>query len=153
MFTSWHSRNVGNSKGQITPSCSVICTCIGAMGAHYWPILACGTRVRVTTRYSEKFKINISSPPYSNETFHTKALEYKWYFTPIDLFWRVQRVFNFFLHMKYRMFGQAVSKYTIVLVCVLMLWRHLTHRSKGYLMRISTVVFVLKGGKILAEIF
>ena len=46
----------------------------------------CGTRVRVTTRYSEKFKINISSPPYrSNETFYTKALEYKEYFTPVDL--------------------------------------------------------------------
>ena len=32
-----------DSKGQITPSCGVICTCIGL-----------GTRVRVTTRYSEK---------------------------------------------------------------------------------------------------
>jgi hypothetical protein len=36
-------------------------------------------------------------------------------------------------------------KYTIVLVCV-MLWRHLTLRSKGYFMRISMVVSVLKGG-------
>jgi hypothetical protein len=43
-------------------------------GVYYWPILARRTRVRVTTRYSEKFKINISSPPYSNETFYTKAL-------------------------------------------------------------------------------
>jgi hypothetical protein len=29
-----------------------------------------------------------------------------------------------------------------------MLWRHLTPRSKGYFMRISTVVFVLKGGGV-----
>jgi hypothetical protein len=75
---------------------AVICTGIGT-SVHYWPILARRTRVRVTTRYSEKFKINISSPPYSNETFYTKALEYKEYFTPIDLVWRVSlKVFNFF---------------------------------------------------------
>ena len=55
------------------------------MGAHYWPISERGTRVRVTTRYSEKLEINISSAPHSNETFYTKALEYKGYFTPIDL--------------------------------------------------------------------
>jgi hypothetical protein len=31
------------------------------MGAPYWPILACGTRMHVKTRYFENFKINISS--------------------------------------------------------------------------------------------
>jgi hypothetical protein len=33
----------------------------GATEAPYWPILACDTRVRVKTRYFEKFKINIST--------------------------------------------------------------------------------------------
>jgi hypothetical protein len=33
--------------------------------------------------------------------------------------------------MKFRIFGQAVSKYTIVLVCV-MFWRHLTPRGGKY---------------------
>jgi hypothetical protein len=47
---------------------------------------------------------------------------------------------------KFRMFGQAVSKYMIVSVCV-MLWRHSTPRWKGYFIRISMVFFVLKGGR------
>jgi hypothetical protein len=47
---------------------------------------------------------------------------------------------------KFRMFGQAVSKYMIVSVCV-MLWRHSTSRWKGYFIRISMVFFVLKGGE------
>jgi hypothetical protein len=47
---------------------------------------------------------------------------------------------------KFRMFGQAVSKYMIVSVCV-MLWRQLTPRWKGYFIRISMVFFVLKGGE------
>jgi hypothetical protein len=47
---------------------------------------------------------------------------------------------------KFRMFGQAVSKYMIVSVCV-MLWRQSTPRWKGYFIRISMVFFVLKGGE------
>jgi hypothetical protein len=47
---------------------------------------------------------------------------------------------------KFRMFGQAVSKYMIVSVCV-MLWRHSTPHWKGYFIRISMVFFVLKGGE------
>jgi hypothetical protein len=50
---------------------------------------------------------------YSNETFDIKALEYKKYFTHIDL-WRILESLEdiqLFLDMKYRMFGQAVSKY------------------------------------------
>jgi hypothetical protein len=50
---------------------------------------------------------------YSNETFYIKALEYKKYFTHIDL-WRILESLEdiqLFLDMKYRMFGQAVSKY------------------------------------------
>jgi hypothetical protein len=31
----------------------------GTTDAPYWPILACGTRVQVKTRYFEKFEINI----------------------------------------------------------------------------------------------
>jgi hypothetical protein len=84
--------------------------------------------------------------PYSNKIFYTKALEYKEYFTSVDL-WQIPKSskdIQVFLDMKYRMFGQAASKYAIILVCVMLL-RHLTPRSKGYFMRISTVVSVLKG--------
>jgi hypothetical protein len=42
------------------------------------------------------------------------------------------------------MLGQAVSKYVIVSVCV-MLWQQSTPRWKGYFIRISMVFFVLKG--------
>jgi hypothetical protein len=47
--------------------------------------------------------------PYSNEIFHTKALEYKEYFTQIDLWGilRSSRDIQDFLDMKYRIFGQA----------------------------------------------
>jgi hypothetical protein len=49
---------------------------------------------------------------------------------------------------KFRMFGQAASKYMIVSICVsVMLWRHSTPRWKGYFIRISMVFFVLKGGE------
>jgi hypothetical protein len=61
--------------------------------------------------------------PYSNETFYIKALEYKEYLTHINL-WRILKSLEdipLFLHMKYRMFGQAVSKYMIVSVCVFVL--------------------------------
>jgi hypothetical protein len=51
-----------------------------------------------------------------------------------------------FLDMNFRIFGEAVSKYMIVSVCV-MFWRHLTPRSKGYFVRISMVAFIWKGGK------
>jgi hypothetical protein len=97
-----------DSKVQTTP------------GAPYWSILVCGMRVRkIQNKY---FYLS-----HSNETFYIKALEYKEYFTAIDLgeCWRVIQVLEdiqVFLDMKYRMFGQAVSKY---MVCV-MLWRHLT---------------------------
>jgi hypothetical protein len=44
----------------------------------------------------------------------------------------------------------------IVLVCAIV-WRYLTHRSKGYFVRISMALLVLKGGGggggVLAEIF
>jgi hypothetical protein len=48
--------------------------------------------------------------------------------------------------MKYRIFGQAVSKiHDCFGLCNVV--TALDPRSKGYFMRISTVVFVLKGGK------
>jgi hypothetical protein len=40
-----------------------------AAGAPYWPILACGTRVRVKTRYFEKLKINISTRRIQTKLF------------------------------------------------------------------------------------
>jgi hypothetical protein len=44
------------------------------------------------------------------------------------------------------MFGQAVSKYKIVSVCVFVLTA-LDPPMKGYFVRISMVFFVLKGGE------
>jgi hypothetical protein len=47
-----------------------------------------------------------SSPPYSNETFCTKALEYKDYFTPIDIQYSESfEGVQLFLDMKSRMSG------------------------------------------------
>ena len=91
--------------------------------------------------------------PYSNEIFYTKALEYKEYFNILTWgeFRRVQDIFKILLISNSKCLAKRWVKYTIVLVCV-MLWRHLTLRSKGYCMRISMVVSVLKGGWILVEI-
>ena len=63
----------------------------------------------------EKFEINIST-----RRIQTKLCTVKAYFTLID-FRRILKGLEdiqVFLDMKYRMFGRAVSKYTIVLVCV-----------------------------------
>jgi hypothetical protein len=51
-----------------------------------------------------------------------KALEYKEYFTQIDLWGipRSSRDIQDFLDMKYRIFGQAVGKIHIVLVGVML---------------------------------
>jgi hypothetical protein len=51
-----------------------------------------------------------------------KVLEYKEYFTQIDLWGipRSSRDIQDFLDMKYRIFGQAVSKIHIVLVGVML---------------------------------
>jgi hypothetical protein len=73
------------------------------------------------TRYSEKFIINISSPPY---VFKRNFLhESTWIQGVFHSYWLSLKSqlegIQFFLHMKYRIFGQAVSKYTIVLVCVI----------------------------------
>jgi hypothetical protein len=51
-----------------------------------------------------------------------KALEYKEYFTHIDL-WRTlknSQVIYAIVETKFRMFGQAVSEYMIVSVCVML---------------------------------
>jgi hypothetical protein len=59
---------------------------------------------------------------YSNEILDIKALEYNKYFTHIDL-WRTLKnlqVIHAMVETKFRMFGQAVSKYMIVSVCVML---------------------------------
>ena len=59
---------------------------------------------------------------YSNEILDIKALEYKEYFTHIDL-WRTlknSQVIYAIVETKFRMFGQVVSKYMIVSVCVML---------------------------------
>jgi hypothetical protein len=126
----------------------------GATEAPYWPILACDKRVRVITQYFEKFKINISTGRIQTKFSTRKRLNTRSILLRLTCgkFRRVQEIFKFFLDMKYRMFGQAESKYAIILVCVMLL-RHLTPRSKGYFMRISTVVSVLKGGKYSSKYF
>ena len=59
--------------------------------------------------------------PYSNEILYTKALEYREYFTHIAVqkmtksSGDIQDLFD----MKFRIFGQAVSKYMIVSLCVM----------------------------------
>ena len=63
----------------------------------------------------EKFEIYIST-----RRIQTKLCTVKAYFTLID-FRRILKALEdiqVFLDMKYRMFGRAVSKYTIVFVCV-----------------------------------
>ena len=114
----------------------------------YWPILVCSTHVQVKTRCFKKFKINISTCRIQTKLSTQKRLNTR----SISL-WMLKSLEDIqVFYMKCKMFGQAVSKYTIVLVCV-MLWRHLTPHSKGYVMRISTAVFVLKGGKYLPRYF
>jgi hypothetical protein len=59
---------------------------------------------------------------YSNEILDIKALEYNKYFTLIDL-WRTlknSQVIHASVETKFRMFDQAVSKYMIVSVCVML---------------------------------
>jgi hypothetical protein len=83
-----------------------------------------GACVRVKSRYFQnKYFFSV---PYSNETLYMKALEYKTYFTHIDsekILKSLEDIHVFSLDMKYRMFAhnvcQAVSKYMIVLVCVI----------------------------------
>jgi hypothetical protein len=120
----------------------------GATEAPYWPILACDTRVRVKTRYFEKLKINISTCRIQTKFSTWKRLNTR----SILLLLTCGKFQRVFLDMKYRMFGQAASKYAIILVCVMLL-RHLTPRSKGYFMRISTVVSVLMGGEYSSRYF
>jgi hypothetical protein len=52
---------------------------------------------------------------------YAKALEYKEYFTHIAVqqMTKSSRDIQDFLDMKFRIFGQAVSKYMIVSVCVM----------------------------------
>jgi hypothetical protein len=73
------------------------------------------------TRHLEKFQNKYFYLPYSNEILYTKALEYKEYFTRIDLpvIPKSLRDIQDFLDMKLRIFGQAESKYMIVSVCVM----------------------------------
>jgi hypothetical protein len=59
--------------------------------------------------------------PYSNEILYTKALEYKEYFTHIAVpqITKSSREIQDLVDMKFRILGQAVSKYMIVSVCVM----------------------------------
>jgi hypothetical protein len=59
---------------------------------------------------------------YSSEILDIKALEYNKYFTHIDLWQTLKnsQVIHAIVETKLRMFGQAVSKYMIVSVCVML---------------------------------
>jgi hypothetical protein len=59
---------------------------------------------------------------YRSEILDIKVLEYNKYFTHIDL-WRTlknSQVIHAIVETKFRMFVQAVSKYMIVSVCVML---------------------------------
>jgi hypothetical protein len=96
---------------------------IPATGASYWPIIAQCTQVRVQTRHLEKFKINIFTRRIQTKFCTRKRLnsEYKEYFTHIAVqqMSKSSRDIQDLVDMKFIIFGQAVSKYTIVSVCVM----------------------------------
>ena len=69
-----------------------------------------GACVRVKTRYFEKFKIIFCTQINTRRILFTLTLIYSEEF---------RRYSSIFLDMNYGMFGQAVSKYMIVLVCVM----------------------------------
>jgi hypothetical protein len=87
-----------------------------ATGTSYSPILACGMRVQVKTRCYPiflKFQNKHFYSPNSNELLDIKALEYKEYFTHIDLWQTLKKISKDilpFMETKYKIFGQAVSK-------------------------------------------
>jgi hypothetical protein len=86
--------------------------------------------------------------PYSNEILYTKELEYREYFTRIAIqkMTKSSRDIQNFVDMKFRIFGQAVSKYMIVSVCV-MFWRHLTPVWKVILWGLQWWLLFKRGGK------
>ena len=94
---------------------------IPATGASYWPIIAQCTQFASKTRYLEKFKINISTRRIETKFCTRKRFEYREYFTHIA----VQKMtkssgdIQDLVDMKFRIFGQAVSKYMIVSLCVM----------------------------------
>jgi hypothetical protein len=112
--------------------------------------------VQVKTWYLEKFKINISSGPIQTKFSTRKRLNTRSILLILTWgeFRRVQDIFKILLISNSKCLAKRWVKHTIVLVCV-MLWRHLTLRSKGYYARIedSNGGFGFKGGWILVEIF
>ena len=89
-----------------------------AKGTSYSPILACASKNPIFLKTQNKHLYWL----YSNEILDIKALEYNKYFTLIDL-WRTlknSQVIHAIVETKFRMFGQAVSKYMIVSVCVML---------------------------------
>jgi hypothetical protein len=106
---------------------------IPATGASYYCAIYARASIKNTSSWKIQNKYFYS--PYSNEILYTKALEYKEYFTPIDLLGipKSSRDIQDFLDVKFRIVGQAVSKYMIVSVCV-MFWRHLTPRVRNVIL-------------------
>ena len=107
--------------------------------ANYYAMYASVSKTRPSWKIQNKYFYS----PYSNEILYTKALEYREYFTHIAVqkMTKSSRDIQDLVDMKFRIFGQAVSKYMIVSLCV-MFWRHLTPRSKGYFVRITMVAFI-----------
>jgi hypothetical protein len=147
-----------DSKGQITSAAWFS----RALGYEY-SLLAnftCSTRVRVKNLMKPdilKIQNKHFYSPYSNETFYIKALEYKEYFTHINL-WRILKSLDAF--RRYSTFSpyentECLAKRWVnirLFRFVYLFWRHWTPRWKGYFVRIS-MVFFFKGGWIHAEIF
>jgi hypothetical protein len=107
------------------------------------------------TRPLEIFKINISTRRIQTKFCTRKRLNTKsQYFTHIAVRQMTKRSRDIqdFPDMKFRIFGQTVSKCMIVSVCVIF-WRHLTPRSKGYFVRISMVAFISRGVNTRRDIY
>ena len=79
------------------------------------------TRVSLTSSRPQELLIGQLLRNVHNEILYTKALEYREYFTHIA----VQKMtkssgdIQDLVDMKFRIFGQAVSKYMIVSLCVM----------------------------------
>jgi hypothetical protein len=112
--------------------------------ANYYTMYASASK----TRHLEKFKINISTRRIQTKFCTRKRLNTKsiLHYIAFQQMTKSSRDIQDLVDMKFRIFGQAVSKYMIVSVCVLFC-RHLTSRSKGYFVRITMVVFIQKGGQ------
>jgi hypothetical protein len=95
------------------------------------------------TRYFEKFKINISTRRIQTKLSRQKRLNE--YYTTDEKVTKSLEDIQLFLNMKYRMFGQAVSKYYMTVSFCVMVRQHLTPFERLFCENFNDG-FRLKGG-------